>query len=889
MPQVPYNPAPTRENTGVGGTQFNLNVNADMFGGGVGRALQGFGAQVEKLGDVFAQQALTKSNFDQEADLTDLKTYADKGIIDAGNNMTGDGTSFAKDYFQGFHKIADGLMKKYPNARGLDIKIKEIERQQFGKVYATQQTKMNEYYKGQVDEKLGVALSDIQNNPTEAGVKQWQSRIDAMITASGMTDQAKEAYRKHAKDMAEKYYAYGAAQKDPARVAGALGGPTGYLDKVGGMESSNQSIGFHDQRKSSAYGRFGFVEETWKNVANSAAGKAAGLSPSFPPKDTAQEAIGARILTEQNSAALSKAGITPNEKNLYLAHFLGAGGATQLIQAMQRDPNQSAAALLPDAARANGSVFYAKSGGEERTRPRTVAEVYALQTRKFAGETPAMLGSDPILNALAPDDKNKILGVAQRQLAQQSAAAQAAENAQYADYINNIGLSVRQGMFGPADLNAAIAAGKVTDMADITKVEGWIKKYNEDIGDKALVNQRIAAGEPLTPTDKHNKNGVEQISDGFNTLPKDDRIRANGNLARQTGILPDSLRAEITAGMNSTNPQQMFFAAALAARLQADTPRIFDSVEGGSNIRDFVAEYSAYKQAGVPDAEAGQFMVRKNEAGWRPVKLDTPAYEKVRDTANKAPAAFGEMKLKEADAIDRSFWNKSKVEPGVAASAAEDYMGFYKLMYERSGNEQISDNYAKARLKQMYGDFNGQAMKYPPNKTYPPDLNGKSEYLAADITATAQRYTGRPVTGFQVRPLETTYADAAAGRPPQYEILAIYKDASGLEQRDVVPSPWLMPPGAIARHNQSIYDARKRKEQGIVLPEDVDPNLPGAQTPEGRAKIAEEATKFKQGQMERRFKNTEDFENTLNRTAEKLRATGAGQKNAIERMNQGIQ
>ena len=47
---------------------------------------------------------------------------------------------------------------------------------------------------------------------------------------------------------------------------------------------------------------------------------------------------------------------------LYLAHFLGAAGATTFLRGLRADPDQSGAALFPEAAAANRSVFYGADG-----------------------------------------------------------------------------------------------------------------------------------------------------------------------------------------------------------------------------------------------------------------------------------------------------------------------------------------------------------------------------------------------------------------------------------------------------------------------------------------------------------------------------------------------
>lgn len=48
--------------------------------------------------------------------------------------------------------------------------------------------------------------------------------------------------------------------------------------------------------------------------------------------------------------------------DLYLAHFLGVGGASKFLSMHDRAPSATAAALFPSAARANRSIFYDRAG-----------------------------------------------------------------------------------------------------------------------------------------------------------------------------------------------------------------------------------------------------------------------------------------------------------------------------------------------------------------------------------------------------------------------------------------------------------------------------------------------------------------------------------------------
>jgi hypothetical protein len=79
--------------------------------------------------------------------------------------------------------------------------------------------------------------------------------------------------------------------------------------------------------------------------------------------DPAASAAMAAAFTSDNRAYVeSRIGRTAEPVDLYLAHFLGSGGAVKFLTAMAADPDQPGAAMLPDAAAANRSIFYASNG-----------------------------------------------------------------------------------------------------------------------------------------------------------------------------------------------------------------------------------------------------------------------------------------------------------------------------------------------------------------------------------------------------------------------------------------------------------------------------------------------------------------------------------------------
>ena len=78
----------------------------------------------------------------------------------------------------------------------------------------------------------------------------------------------------------------------------------------------------------------------------------------------------------------------PTEGELYIAHFLGATGASRLIGLADTQPTMPAAAVFPGAAHANPTIFY-----DGRGNARSAADVYRtagrpLRQRAAAPATP---------------------------------------------------------------------------------------------------------------------------------------------------------------------------------------------------------------------------------------------------------------------------------------------------------------------------------------------------------------------------------------------------------------------------------------------------------------------------------------------------------------------
>ncbi|MDJ0979166.1 MAG: transglycosylase SLT domain-containing protein [Erythrobacter sp.] len=139
---------------------------------------------------------------------------------------------------------------------------------------------------------------------------------------------------------------------------------------------------------SSATGLFQFTEATWlatmrrhgarfglndvaQRIDTTRAGQAFVADPGQRAailelrNDPHIAALMAGGLAQDNRRALTPVlSRAPESNELYLAHFLGAGGAQRFLAAMRTDPSQSAAAMFRGPAAANPDIFFQPDGSE---------------------------------------------------------------------------------------------------------------------------------------------------------------------------------------------------------------------------------------------------------------------------------------------------------------------------------------------------------------------------------------------------------------------------------------------------------------------------------------------------------------------------------------------
>ncbi|HLH90465.1 MAG TPA: transglycosylase SLT domain-containing protein [Xanthobacteraceae bacterium] len=194
---------------------------------------------------------------------------------------------------------------------------------------------------------------------------------------------------------------------------------------------------------SSAKGLFQFIDQTWlatlkqagpqlgygryaDAITQTPSGTYAVADPAMRREilalrdDPVANAAMAGAFTQQNAALLKdRIGRDATEGELYIAHFMGAGGGAQLINLAQQNPGAPAATAFPGAAKSNPSIFYDRQG-----HARSAAEVYHVLVARYDVARAA-----PTISAGATTTAAATLPAAARTMTMAQLASQATANA----------------------------------------------------------------------------------------------------------------------------------------------------------------------------------------------------------------------------------------------------------------------------------------------------------------------------------------------------------------------------------------------------------------------------------------------------------------------------
>jgi hypothetical protein len=163
-----------------------------------------------------------------------------------------------------------------------------------------------------------------------------------------------------------------------------------YMLRLIKRESNFNPKAFNKSKLSSAEGLGQFINSTWDQMFSKYGSELGYNTTKMSQSDIRKLKFDATVssfmaakYTKENADSLKRyLGTTPTGKDLYLAHFMGLGGAKKFLKGKLLDGSSPASTVASDIVmNANPSIFYV--GGKRNLGVRSIDTVYNLLTGEF--------------------------------------------------------------------------------------------------------------------------------------------------------------------------------------------------------------------------------------------------------------------------------------------------------------------------------------------------------------------------------------------------------------------------------------------------------------------------------------------------------------------------
>jgi hypothetical protein len=487
-------------------------------------------------------------------------------------------------------------------------------------------------------------------------------------------------------------------------------------------------------------------------------------------------------LAGENADILERAGHVATARNLYLAHFLGAGGALAMLTAAPADGIREAltAGGVPEAKAdamiaANKTVLKGKTVGE-------IAQ-WASARMGVTDDTATLIEEalwDPDL-PLGPEERRRYIGYAMAETAKIDAQRRKASGEAAEEHERRI-------------IDASAGLGPLFPRSDIendaalleTQRNAALRQYDAATKDvlalrRAYERFTSPQGGDFNPYDADDRKDLDRV---YEALGGD--ASALKALVDQTGVAPPSVVKKVRGDLATTDPARIEGAMQLAANLMFANPHAFAGHPGASEIEQaaltfrhmvddlgYTAEESAARlaEANTPEYKSRVAAQVKGEDIDKIVK-DKLALSHLESAFDPAPWWPGQPTIGQ--------------DPETRRAMFSDYTELFRERYMESGDAASAKTLAAAQLKRVWGvtSVNGADIvsRYPPESA--PGLFGlenPSEAIAAAALSDIEAETGMAAKREDLRllPIPSLTADAwKTGRPVPY--LLFWRDADDI-------------------------------------------------------------------------------------------------------------
>lgn len=590
--------------------------------------------------------------------------------------------------------------------------------------------------------------------------------------------------------------------KDPNRAKAALGitgASENLVDRIVGVESGGAADAKNPN--SSAQGAAQFISSTWvKTLKDHEPQLAEGRSRAQILEMRNDPALSRRMtehLIQDNTAALTAAGVPVNDGSLYLAHFAGAEGATKVLRAIQTgNGHQTAVSILGETAVAANPFL----------KGMTAADLSEWASKKVGGGDAPGQGdrADPRFQDIPLSDRMALVADADtasnRALADVAAEQKRVQEVQ----LNDLKLGIIDGKAGLSEIQKARESGWLSDADQINSLTNLYETKNKDSLAEMSVVQRVSAGgSTFDPADgSEDRKAIDRIYDKSvepQSLAQGNQSAATGlfGLWRETGIMPKRAKGDIAGMLRSPAVATNTTALSYLDALEHDRPDAF-AREFDENTDKALATY----RANLDYYSADEIAKRLKQSS-------DPQQAKARESLKKeVQPEIDKMTFDDlAGTLDTS-WLPLHGEPEAPVQSDQravflnDYKALLADQYSETGDMGRAQKEAMGRLQRVWGTSEtngGRLMKLPPEYFYPA-IDQSFEWMKGQVetdlktlgygkTENALQAIGgnlatETLPDYGLVADDKTDSDRAGGKYPSYQLWVMDEDGLPIRALD---------------------------------------------------------------------------------------------------------
>jgi len=715
----------------------------------MGSALKQASSALNKFAVTVESQEQSKSNFDTQAKYIEFSNAERRRVVESSENVNGLGAAaFETDTLKEFDTQARTYFNGVPDDQkpAVDLKLRKLRWTLSNAAYAKQTEAVQQYYSESITTNVNNSLVAVRDDPT---ILEGQfEQVSELINAADIDDSKKRQAISAARSEMVEQAIYGHAAKGDFKAAtglmksftaaaiqngtGVTKDQGGLVDKIIGIESGGKANAKNP--RSTATGAGQFIDSTWLNMmAKHRPGLARRMSkdallelrknPGLAREMTARYA-------EENVSVLKAAGIEPTAGNVYLAHFLGPGGAKT---ALKNSDDTALSAILPaDVMKANPFL-----------KERSVGWLRNWSSKKMGK---ASVTTNVEIGPKWVDRVNRKVEAIRTNTVND--ASTAARDTGMQAILMTPEAVTEESILATEDLTTA----HKNELIKALRSE--LKKGNDLRSGRIRLEQGDDASSFFNERDPDDRKAVDALATDPETLPgiKVGSPERAIELTRRTGIADRQAVRTSLSGLNSRDQGEFRSSIEFAAQLYGVSNRAFDGVDGAGQLKDYVRDYNEFRRNGYSPEEAAQsiFDVRHPEGRGNVTQLTSSANEYLKAqelTPTAVVSAVGETTLGMSPdaALDGQFG------PGIVA----DYKRIWKDQYIKSnGSTEYASLSTKQKMSQLYGTsqvagsslfgMQGDFVKYPFENYYKP-IDGAHNVYRADAATHLSKALGRDI------------------------------------------------------------------------------------------------------------------------------------------------